>query len=1120
MLTVACLAVGLTAGPVSRAQAGSLVIPAWSFARGNVRIDANPDEHADAGPVVCNGPEQPWGWTVEYDVDVPVAADYTFQICYAAAEARPVEVLFDGRPLARCCTGVTFRPAPADQPGTLTWKSSGAKWESVRRYGGHVAKLSIKKGRHTLKITRKGPMPHLMALRLDTEKEFPAGWKPPQRKVRDLNSVPARFRGAFSKVAVLPPRIDDAPKRSGAGSLMIGAWTIDPGNARIYASPDEYADGEPLAGGGPQGGTEATVEYDIEFPVDAEYSLQFRYATAKARPVDVWLDNRRVGRACSEVTIDTRPTEYPVRFSSSSRVAKWEGLFDYKTGKLLKLPVTKGKHTLKITRRGPLPNLSAVRLDTETAFPKDWIPSERKTDLSKVPPRFRSLFLPPGAVNVAALRQAIQDTISTHGHRYPGGKRYLKELDELEARGKVAADGSPEHLQEIHDASIALRRQAMLSHPALKFDCKKLLFLQRPAGGYGHTYSDQQVTNSGGNLCVLSPAEPGGKVTRLVKELDGGLFDRFDLSYDAKKVVFGYKKDGGAFRLYEIDIDPKAGKMAPGSLRQLTFGCPAEVEALKYNAAQGRKADRGFNDMDPCYMPDGRIVFVSTRSMRNVFCAGSTVTTLYVMDADGKNIRCLSAGPINELSPSVLDDGRVLYTRWEYVDKGLGNGAGLWTVRPDGSGSDHVYKNNTVWPAGMSNARGIPGTPKIVTIGGGHHFTAVGTVVIVDARRNRRTTEAMNCITPEAGYPPSMGPPTTKFGAYMDPYPFSEKFFLVSHKPNYRDRSGHFGIYALDAWGNRAEIYRAADIDSFEPMPLRPRRRPKDVAPIVPKNSLTSHGLGATKGKKTASLFIQDVYRGMTGIKRGRVKYVRVMGALEWPWTERGMSKVGVDVHRKKVYGVVKVHEDGSARFKVPAEENLFFQALDKDFMALQQMPTFVNLMPGESRSCIGCHELRRNAPSLAGARPEAMDHPVQTLTPQPGDTGPRVVHYPADVQPTLDKHCVGCHSGEAPKGRLDLTADSSYKNLVHSRLVNHRECGYGAAHFRAVPPLTHGSHLSELTARIRKNPCKANLTRAEFIRIVTWIDANVPYHGFYGKIVVQGKDHPDLRPLPLVAAP
>lgn len=166
-------------------------------------------------------------------------------------------------------------------------------------------------------------------------------------------------------------------------------------------------------------------------------------------------------------------------------------------------------------------------------------------------------------------------------------------------------------------------------------------------------------------------------------------------------MVFSYKKKNNkSFRIYEISIDPSTAQMVPGSLRQLTFGGKEEAESIRKNA----KDEFGwFDDLDPCYLPNGRIIFTSTRAMRVVFCAPMhTVTTLYVMDANGANLRRLSESPVNETSPSVLDDGRVIYTRWEYVDKGLGNGAGLWTVHPDGTGADHLYKNNTVLPAGSS----------------------------------------------------------------------------------------------------------------------------------------------------------------------------------------------------------------------------------------------------------------------------------------------------------------------------------------------------------------------------------------------------------------------------------
>jgi len=480
----------------------------------------------------------------------------------------------------------------------------------------------------------------------------------------------------------------------------------------------------------------------------------------------------------------------------------------------------------------------------------------------------------------------------------------------------------------------------------------------------------------------------------------------------------------------------------------------------------------------------------------------------------------------------VLDDGRLIYTRWEYVDKGLSNVETIWAMRPDGTGSDHVFKLNTVWPAGMSTARSIPGSRRIVAVAGNHYLPGMGPVVLVDNRRSRRGTEALTCITPEIGYPPAYQYPT-KFGAFMEPYPLSEKFFLVSHATG--PKVGKYGIYVLDAWGNRAELYRDPDISCFAPVPLRPRRKPAELAPRadtdkgIAGSDQAVAGANAATEEKTGSLFIQDIYRGMTGIERGRVKYVRVMGSLEGPWSGAISWNLGTDPHRKKIYGIAKVHEDGSAYFNVPAEENLFFQALDENFMALQQMSTFINLMPGENRSCIGCHELRRNAPSSTGARSLALNDSPQTLQPQPGDTGPRMVDYAADVQRSFDKHCIGCHGGQNPKGNLDLVGEPigkfnrSFDYLVGngrggSGLISYRACdGSGRAHVRAVPPLTHGSIVSKLTDQIRRDPCKANLTREEFIRIATWIDANVPYYGTYrGRRNPSDKDHPDFRALPL----
>jgi len=1100
-------------------------------------IHADPKEYADAGPVVGSGPAEHWGWTVEYDIDIPVEAKYTLQICYASAESRPVNVRVDSKWVGTACDRITFASADATAP---TSKSSGAKWDWVTR-SGKVAKLWDKtvltKGKHTVKLTRRQPLPYLVALRLETDAEFPEGWRPPQWKVRDMDTIPAKYRQAFlsphdDRPAQPPARV--LPKTKAAGSLVIPAHTFDRGNARIYASPDRYAMSGTLTGDGlasrstpPQaagqaGARESVVEYDIDFPVTAEYTLKIRYAAVEPRPTAVFLDGKKLGRSCTGISHHTANYVRPHKFPANSRNTKMEGLCDHGNGTLMKLSVTRGEHTLKLARRGPLPHLVSLHFDSDKPFPKDWRQPERRIDFSRIPAPQHAAFLPLDAVNTAALRLAIEDTIKTYGPEYPDGHAFLKRLAELAGKQGSAEAGGPEKTRAPADALTALRRESMLAHPLLDFD--KLLFLKRTSRHYSHTYAGPQANVMGGSLCVLSPVSPDGEVAELVPELSGGLFGRFDLSFDAKKVVFAYKKKPrGAFRLYEIDIDPGAGTMIPGSLRQLTFGGEEEEEARQRQVTDWLRG--GFCDMYPCYLPSGKIIFASTRAQRIVYCAPQAVTTLYVMDADGKNLRRLSENPISETVPTVLNDGRVIYTRWEYLDKGLGSVQNLWAMRPDGRGVDHVYKLNNNWPAGMGATRAIPGSQRMVTVAGNHYHPSMGSVVLLDVRRSRRTTEPMECITPEIPYRHTYNNalPT---GAFTDPYPLSEKFFLASYRAGgvtYKP-GAEFGLCVLDAWGNRAEFLRDPEISCFEPMPLRPRRKPTEVdaAPTIDE----------VGKKKTGVMFIQDVYEGMTGIQRGRVKYIRVMGNLEWPWDQTGMSwSLGVDPHRKVVYGVAKVHEDGSACFTVPADENIFFQALDRDYMALQEMATYINVMPGERRSCIGCHEPRRNAPGIGTARPMAMAHPAQTLVPQPGDTGVRMVDFTADIQTIVDKHCIDCHMGKKAKGGLDLLNvpdgkfSRSYNNLIATDLIRYR--GRGVAANRAVPPLTHGSRASELLGMLAKGhpsspsvspgQAKVKLSREEEIRIATWIDANVPYWGSYrGPWQVYEKDRPDFRLLPL----
>jgi hypothetical protein len=688
-----------------------------------------------------------------------------------------------------------------------------------------------------------------------------------------------------------------------------------------------------------------------------------------------------------------------------------------------------------------------------------------------------------------------------------------KALDAAAARAAaLPADAAHEARRAAWLEARAAVRRLVLADPLLNFD--RLLFVRRLTYTSSHIYTDHfdGSTRMGGNLCILSPVAPGGKATALVPQLEGGLFGRFDLSHDARRVVFAYKKPGKGYRIYEVGVDGTG-------LRQVTPDGDDEPEMVK-------AYHHGYDDLDPCYLPDGRIMFASTRAKRAVLCHNAfTTTAIHVADADGGNIHPVSGNTANEFTPTVLADGRVVYTRWEYVDKGCGDVQSLWTMNPDGSRSAHLYKNNVSRPATLIDCRDIPGSHRFVAVGAPHMPLAVGPVILIDTHVTQLTAEAMTNITPEIRYPGHAGYPTADKGYYKEPWPLSEKLFLAAYNPE-PDHSAPagYGLYLLDDEGNRELIYKDPQMSSFQPVPLRPR----GVPPVIPPAS-NPDGL-----KGEATLFMADVYQGMTGIERGRVRFLRVMEDVPKPWDASwrspgqgdslGLQNPAVSLKGhfaiKKVIGVVPVEEDGSAYFTVPANKNLYFQALDDNYMELQRMRTLVNVMPGEHRSCIGCHEPRTTAPTPR--RAIALNRPPRTPAPQPGEAGPRMVHYPIDVQPVLDKHCVKCHGGTEPKAKLDLTGElttlftRSYENLVNRRLINNIDVDPRDAYIPAEPPLTFGSHKSKMIVQILKGHNDVNLSQPEFVRLVTWIDANAPFYGIYeGKKNAKWKGDPDFRPNP-----
>ena len=741
-----------------------------------------------------------------------------------------------------------------------------------------------------------------------------------------------------------------------------------------------------------------------------------------------------------------------------------------------------------------------------------------------------------------ALRRAIEYLGRRFGEAYDA-RGYLARLDGVErallpdAAGRVA----PEAVERAPRVLAELRREALLTgNPLMRFD--KLLFVRRYTYQSSHFYTDfiDGCAKFGGNLCVLDLKT--GKVRQIVRELTGGIFGRYDPSFDAGRIVFDWKAEQKkGFRLYEVGVDG-------GGLRQLTFEPPDEAQRVRTydNSFLGGTGRRGYDhhtdDMHPCYLPGGGFCFTSTRCEYGTLCDAPDILStavLYRVDADGANLRKLTNSSVSEFSPSMMPDGRILYARWEYIDKGQIGVKCLWAMRPDGTGSVEIFGNNHSYPPTLIHGRNLPGrTDRFVVLGTPHYpQTGVGTVIRLDINYPARTRTPMTYITPdvdirtEGGFHHRIDGRwvRTKNGPlYMDPYPLDEKFFLVSHNPDrpWNDMSA-YGLYLLDEFGNHVLVYQDPEFSCWQPMPLRPRPRP----PVLARASERQ-----PEGTGQATVLITDVYEGLTGVARGTIKYVRVMEQVPRPWAcrrfwdQRGrynrhtsLISRGPVLGLKVLHGIVPVEADGSAYFTVPTDRNLYLQVLDEDFLEVQRMRTYVNFRPGEVRGCIGCHESRRLAPVPKVVL--ALRHGPVAPAAQPGETAPRAIHYPADVQPILDRHCVRCHGGESPKARLDLTGEPttlfsrSYENLLRRGLVKTFDEGSDWGGIPAEPPRSVGSHASRLVAHLRKGHSGVKLLRAEWIKLATWVDANAQYYGtYYGRKNLRYRGHPDFRPTPTYA--
>ena len=738
----------------------------------------------------------------------------------------------------------------------------------------------------------------------------------------------------------------------------------------------------------------------------------------------------------------------------------------------------------------------------------------------------------------------------------------LARLDAIETRAVKMADTeiTPEAMIAFKREVQQIRYDALIKGNPL-MDFEKLLFVKRFKYQSNHYYTDfiNGCSKFGGNLCVLDLKS--GDVIDLIPEMKEGIFGRFDLHFNADRIVFAWKAEREeGFRIYEVPIDPKTGKRT-GNVRQV-LAAPHNEKDIQKKYRVGYH--HGTDDMNPVYLPDGGIVFISSRCQYGILCDGPDIfctTLLYRIDADGNNLQKLTNSAVSEATPTILNDGRIMYTRWEYLDKGSVTNKCLWAVRPDGTGQAEIYGSDIAYPASFHQGRAIPGTnTKFVFLGVPHYpQNGVGTVIRIDMTKNIRTREPMTYITPDVDVRGQGGfwhDREGKWGPhrlFKEPFPLSEEFFLVSMnvEKNWKHPTA-WDICLLSESGDTAVIHSDPEIGVFQPIPLKKRKMPAILKGAL-NPELAKKGL--------AVCVVTDIYHGMEDTPRGSIKYIRINEQVPRPWASRrrwggdtsdqqhvtitGATHLGLKIQ----VGVVPVEKDGSAHFYVPADKNVFFQALDENYMEVQRERTCVNYRPGESRSCMGCHETPNEIVSARQKVVTALKRKPSSPGPQPGEkSGSKPLYYPIDVQPVLDKHCIKCHSpkdGKKPKADLDLSGTMttlfsvSYENLLKRRryglfpMIRENHPKAGNTHY--LPARSLGSHASLLIAmhskgkvklkdpklaedakKLAKVHEKVNLPPEDMVRLSTWVDSNGQYYGsYYGRRNLKYKDHPNFRPIP-----
>ncbi len=711
-------------------------------------------------------------------------------------------------------------------------------------------------------------------------------------------------------------------------------------------------------------------------------------------------------------------------------------------------------------------------------------------------------------------------TLLTHLEGMPGAPDLSPEKAQLAqyqaARVRIAIHDDTTRYRLFRQV-LELRRRIAFSNPLLDFD--RILFIKRQFLPATATWGPDMLGNHmcdqyfgfhairGGGLYVLEAPWAKEPTVRSIltdsvvlngrwkgRKLAPGGFLSPDLSFDGRTVLFAYTEaeptryqwtERSTFHIFRVNT-------SGSDLIQLTDG--------------------PVNDFDPCWLPNGRIAFISERRGGYGRCHPRPVPvyTLHSMDEDGSDILCLSYHEANEWQPSVDHDGRIVYTRWDYVDRGNIQAHHPWTTAPDGRDARAIQgnfgKSKDARPIMELDLRAIPGAHKYIATAAAHHGQAYGSLVRIDPGIPDNDGMApVQRVTPEVPFPEA----ESDFNSgqvYATPWPLSEYFYLCVYDVRgsaARGTRNNYGIYLLDAFGNKELIYRDPSLSCLSPIPVRPRGKP----PVVTATAATMQP-PAPSMPEAATVGVINVYNSLYPFPEGAtIRALRIIQVLPktTPLINEPRIGYGNEKGARAVLGTVPVEVDGSVHFYLPAGKAVYFQALDERGLAVQSMRSDTYVHPEQHLFCQGCHEPRHTVPSNTEKPGLAFRRPPSRI--QPDVEGSNPFSFSRLVQPVLERHCVTCHNEEAKapdlrKGEWEKHPDyryTSYSNLgEYAFFIGSTRNTYDPWTTPRTAPGQFGARASKLYQILRHGHHEVQLPEEDLRRITLWLDCNSDFFGSY----------------------